>query len=71
VGRDGVWINKENSSAVFLPQVATEQGWGRNELLDNLCLKAGLPKDCWKEGAKFSTFQAIVFGEENFKSIRK
>ena len=42
VGRDGVLLSKEGRSAVFLPQVATEQGWNREEMLDNLCLKAGL-----------------------------
>ncbi len=63
VGRDGVVLNKEGHSAVFLPQVATEQGWSREEMLDNLCLKAGLETGCWKKGAEFSTFQAIVFGE--------
>lgn len=71
VGRDGVWLTKGNSAAVFLPQVATEQGWGRNELLDNLCLKAGLPKECWHEGASLSTFQAIVFDEEHFKTVHR
>jgi hypothetical protein len=37
---------KDGKAAVFLPQVATEQGWGRHELLDNLCFKAGLTDDC-------------------------
>jgi hypothetical protein len=67
VGRDGVLLNKEGHSAVFLPQVATEQGWNRKEMLDNLCLKAGLHEGCWNKGARFSTFQAIVFSEEEFK----
>ncbi len=63
VGRDGVVIRKAGRSAVFLPQVAVEQGWGREELLDNLCRKAGLPGDSWRSGAEFFTFQATVFGE--------
>jgi AmmeMemoRadiSam system protein B/AmmeMemoRadiSam system protein A len=63
VGRDGVVIRKDGRSAVFLPQVAAEQGWGREELLDNLCRKAGLPRDAWRSGAEFLTFQATVFGE--------
>jgi MEMO1 family protein len=62
-GRDGVVIEKDGRGAVFLPQVATEQGWGREELLDNLCLKAGLPKNAWRSGARFLTFQAEVFAE--------
>jgi AmmeMemoRadiSam system protein B/AmmeMemoRadiSam system protein A len=67
VGRDGVLLSKEGRSAVFLPQVATEQGWNREELLDNLCLKAGLTAGSWKAGAQLSTFQAIVFSESEFK----
>jgi AmmeMemoRadiSam system protein A len=61
VGRDGVLIQKGGRSAVFLPQVAPEQGWGRDEMLGHLCQKAGLPANAWKEGTTFLTFQAIVF----------
>jgi AmmeMemoRadiSam system protein A len=67
VGRDGVIIQKAGRSAVFLPQVATEQGWGLSEMLDNLCLKAGLPSGSWKSGAQFQVFQADVFSEREFK----
>ena len=67
VGRDGVVIQKDGRSAVFLPQVATEQGWGLAEMLDNLCIKAGLPRDGWKSGAQFRVFQADVFSESQFK----
>lgn len=63
VGRDGVALSRSGRSAVFLPQVATEQGWGRDELLDHLCAKAGLAAGCWREGAALQTFQADVFGE--------
>jgi AmmeMemoRadiSam system protein A len=63
VGRDGVLLQKGGSSAVFLPQVAPEQGWGLEEMLDNLSCKAGLPASAWRKGASFSTFQAEVFGE--------
>jgi hypothetical protein len=66
-GRDGIVLNKEGHSAVFLPQVASEQGWNRQELLNNLCLKAGLNAECWKKGAQLSTFQATVFSEAEFK----
>ncbi|HNU83562.1 MAG TPA: AmmeMemoRadiSam system protein A, partial [Thermoanaerobaculia bacterium] len=61
-GRDGVLLEQSGRQAVFLPQVATEQGWGRDELLSQLCLKAGLAPGCWRQGARLSTFQADVFG---------
>ena len=63
-GIDGVVLNKEGRSAVFLPQVAPEQGWDVNQMLSRLSLKAGLPEDAWKQGASFLVFQAVVFGEE-------
>jgi AmmeMemoRadiSam system protein B/AmmeMemoRadiSam system protein A len=64
IGIDGVVLNKGGRSAVFLPQVAPEQGWDVNEMLTHLSLKAGLPDEAWKEGAGFLVFQADVFGEE-------
>ena len=63
VGRDGIVIRKSGRSAVYLPQVAPEQGWNREETLDHLCLKAGLPRGSWREGAELFTFQADVFHE--------
>ncbi len=67
VGRDGVLLQKDRRSAVFLPQVATEERWTRDEMLDNLCLKGGLTPGCWRTGAKLSTFQADVFQEGDFR----
>lgn len=64
IGIDGVVLNKDGRSAVFLPQVATEQGWDLNQTLTNLSRKAGLAGDAWKQGASFLIFQAVVFGEE-------
>ncbi|MFH0909332.1 MAG: AmmeMemoRadiSam system protein B [bacterium] len=63
IGRDGIVLYKGGASAVFLPQVATEQGWGVEETLSHLAAKAGLPPGAWKEGTRFEVFQAIVFGE--------
>jgi len=67
VGRDGVLLAKSGSSAVFLPQVATENRWNRSEMLDNLCIKAGLREGCWKRDAQFQVFQAEVFSESQFR----
>ena len=67
VGHDGVLLAKDGRSAVFLPQVASEQGWNREELLGNLCQKAGLNRGCWKQQAQLSTFQAQAFSESEFK----
>jgi AmmeMemoRadiSam system protein B/AmmeMemoRadiSam system protein A len=63
VGIDGVVLKVGERSAVFLPQVATEQNWSREEMLKNLSIKAGLSSDAWQHDAEFLTFQADVFGE--------
>ena len=67
IGRDGVQIRKDGNTAVFLPQVATEQGWNLDALMENLCLKAGLAKDAWKSDAEFWTFRSIHFRESQFR----
>ena len=64
IGTDGIILQKNGKSAVFLPQVAPEQKWGIEETLNNLSVKAGLGPQDWKQGASFFVFQAIVFGEK-------
>jgi len=63
LGRDGMTLEKNGSFAVFLPQVAPEQGWDLPTTLSYLSKKAGLPADAWRDGATFETFQAEVFHE--------
>jgi hypothetical protein len=63
IGRDGVLLEKQGRRAVFLPQVAPEQGWDVPTMLRHLAMKAGLGLDDWKEGASFQVFQAQVFEE--------
>jgi len=65
IGIDGVVLRKDGHSAVFLPQVATEQRWSLEQMLRQLSLKARLPADAWKQGASFLVFQAEVFGEDH------
>jgi AmmeMemoRadiSam system protein B/AmmeMemoRadiSam system protein A len=64
VGKHGVVLNKRGRSAVFLPQVAVEQGWDRDTMLTQLARKAGLPADAWKQGATFEVYTAQVISEE-------
>ena len=63
LGRDGMTLEKDGRFAVFLPQVAPEQGWDLPTTLSYLSQKAGLPADAWRDGATFETFQAEVFHE--------
>lgn len=67
VGKHGIILQCRGRSAVFLPQVAPEQGWSREDTLTNLCYKAGLPFRAWEsDDAKLSVFTAIVFSEKEF-----
>jgi AmmeMemoRadiSam system protein B/AmmeMemoRadiSam system protein A len=63
VGTHGLIVEQGGAKGVLLPQVPAEFGWGREEFLDQVCLKAGLPRDAWKKGARLSVFEAIVFHE--------
>lgn len=64
IGRHGLMVEQGFLRGLLLPQVATEQGWGREVFLAHTCLKAGLKADAWKSGARISRFEAEVFGEE-------
>jgi uncharacterized protein len=63
-GRHGVCLQTGDRRGVFLPQVALQYQWDRETLLRELCLKALLPPDAWREpGATLMVFEAEVFGE--------
>ena len=64
IGKHGMVIELGNRSAVFLPQVAPEQGWDLETTLTHLSFKAGLPGNAWQDPrARFTVFEAIVFHE--------
>jgi len=64
IGEDGLIIKGSHGSGLLLPQVPSEWGWNVKEFLENLCMKAGLNKDEWKElENKVYKFQAEVFEE--------
>ena len=70
LGIDGIYIKKGGACGCFLPQVADETGWNKEEFLSYCCShKAGLPPDAWKQkNTKVYLFTAEVFGAD-FKSI--
>jgi AmmeMemoRadiSam system protein A len=64
VGKHGIMMSQGRRCGVLLPQVATEQGWEREEFLVNTCYKAGLPPAAWKDPkTTIEIFSAEVFGE--------
>jgi len=66
LGKHGVIVKNGWQSGVFLPQVASETGWSKEEFLSQLCSqKAGLAPDCYKDkNTTISVFTAQVFGEK-------
>lgn len=62
----GVIVRRGFASGVFLPQVADETGWTKEEFMSSLCSqKAGLAPDAWKDPAtEIYIFTAEVFGEK-------
>lgn len=64
IGKHGVILTHGSSSAVFLPQVAPEQGWDLPTMLSQLSLKAGLPADSWRDKtARFKVFEGCEIAE--------
>ena len=65
VGRDGLIIENMYHRGLLLPQVPVEQNWDIETFLENLCYKAGLYRDAWKEeNTKIYNFQAQIFEEK-------
>lgn len=62
IGRHGLIVELGVRRGLLLPQVATEWGWDREQFLSQTCVKAGLPPDGWRQGAKVYRFAAEVFG---------
>lgn len=65
IGRDGLMIIYGHRSGLLLPQVPVEWGWNLDEFLDNICLKAGLPKGSHLlPESRLLKFSADIFSEE-------
>lgn len=65
IGEHGIIVEMNGRRGVFLPEVAVEQNWTREETLSYLCEhKAFLPVDAWKKGAKLRVFSSVVLSIE-------
>jgi AmmeMemoRadiSam system protein B/AmmeMemoRadiSam system protein A len=64
IGSHGIILEKQFAgkffSALFLPEVALENGWNLEQTLENLCLKAGLPPDAWQNDCSLQIFESLV-----------
>ena len=64
--KHGIIITKNRRRGLFLPQVAREQGWDKQQTLDMVCGKAGLQSGAWREpDARLEVFTAFVFGKQH------
>ena len=65
---DGIHLTIGGRGGFFLPQVARETGWSKEQLLGRLCSeKLGLHPEVWQRGGvKLYTFKVEVIGPEAF-----
>jgi len=71
LGRHGIYIKKGRSAGTFLPQVATETGWSKEEFLGHCAQeKAGIGWDGWKDAEVF-TYEALVFSESELNGHKE
>jgi AmmeMemoRadiSam system protein A len=63
IGDHGIIISKGMNKGLLLPQVPGEWDWNLETFLNHGCLKAGLPEDAWKKGAKIEIFSAQIFAD--------
>src|SRR4051812_45557431 len=62
-GVPGLIVSDGRRRELLLPQGAPEHGWDAEEFLNPPCLKARLPADAWRKGARVEAFTAEIFGE--------
>lgn len=63
-GKQGIYIRKGGRGGTFLPQVAQEVDWTKEEFLGHCSRdKAGLGWDGWKS-ADLYTYEAVIFKED-------
>ena len=66
VGKHGLIMKQGDIEGVLLPQVPVEEHWSRDTFIEETCLKAGLPRQAWKDDdTDIFMFTALVFGEHS------
>ena len=65
LGKQGIYIKKGARAGTFLPQVAEETGWTKEEFLGHCAQdKAGIGWNGWKD-AELYVYEALVFSEKD------
>jgi AmmeMemoRadiSam system protein A len=64
VGKHGLLVERGTKRGLLLPQVATEHRLDREKFLAETCIKAGLPREAWKEPeTKLYGFECVLIAE--------
>jgi AmmeMemoRadiSam system protein A len=67
-GRHGLLIMKHEHRGLLLPQVAAGREWSSQRFLEETCIKAGLPRDAWRDPAtSILGFTAEVFSDAGLR----
>ncbi|NBV83959.1 AmmeMemoRadiSam system protein B [bacterium] len=61
LGIHGIILKKGRHQALYLPQVAIEQGWDLNTTLSSLSEKAGLDPEAWRTNTELYLFEVDRF----------
>lgn len=65
LGKQGIYMKKGVQTGTFLPQVAEETGWTKEEFLGHCAQdKAGIGWNGWKD-AELYVYEALVFSEKD------
>lgn len=64
IGAHGLSVEHQGQRGLLLPQVAAKHGWDAETFLTEVCRKAGLGDDAWKQpDAVVQVFPAQVFND--------
>jgi len=61
LGEHGVTLSRDGHFALYLPEVAPSMGWDKETNLSELAVKAGLPRDAWRDGAELEVFTSTEY----------
>ena len=69
-GQHGLLIVRGPARGLLLPQVATERNWSSQRLLEETCVKAGLPRDSWRDPTtEVFGFTAEIFSTKRSRTV--
>lgn len=68
LGKHGLILHEEGRRGLLLPQVPIEHGMTKEDYLNAICRKAGVPQNLWKKKVlNISLFTATVFSENDLE----